>query len=161
MSRKAKRSASPNSSSVRSVRARRRLVTIIVVMVVLAVAVAANRGPVTDYLHARARAEQKAQVVQQMEEQLAAYEEHVKRLDSDDSIEVIARQELVYARAGEDVFIVTGGPDEALPGAGPVSERGDAGDRPRLAISEEADTDSSWEKGPIERFVEAVFGLFR
>jgi hypothetical protein len=130
-------------------------------MLVVAVAVAANHGPLTDYLHASARAEQKAKVVEEMEQQLESYKEHVKRLGSDDSLEVIARSEFVYARPGEDLFIITGGTDERLPGSGPSSGRDDQEEPAWLNGGAYSEEESQRQKGPIERFVEMVFGVFQ
>jgi hypothetical protein len=85
------------------------------------VAIAANYGPMRHYRDARARLEKTTAEVAALEEQKAALRSQLGRLGQADYLESLARQELTYARPGEDLYIITG-----LPG-GDFQAEGTAG----------------------------------
>lgn len=87
---------------------RRRLLLLGCLLLLVTVALAANYGPVRDYQNARARLEKTTLEVAALETQRAALRSQLGKLSQPGYVEGLARQELTYARPGEDLYIVTG-----------------------------------------------------
>jgi cell division protein FtsB len=126
---------------------RRRILLLAVLVVVAAVALAANYGPIESYVDARARLDKAAAKVAALEEQKAELQSRLGKLTEAEYLETLAREELTYARAGEDVYIVTAAPED--PGA---TEPG--------ADGEPASGSAADEPGPLERWLSAFLDLF-
>jgi len=107
-------------------------------------AVAANYGPLHEWRDARARLEKKQAQVAQLSAQKAQLEAQLKNLGDSTYLEGLARQELTYARPGEDVFIVNGltGDNGSQGGTSPATGA------------------SAHKPGLLERFLSALKGLF-
>lgn len=103
----------------------------------------ANAGPLRGYLEARERLEAKQATVAVLEKETADLLEDVRAFQNGSRVEVQARQDLTYARPGEDVFIVTG-----LPSTTTVTAPVDLPSEP----------DST--RGPLRRLVDALINLF-
>jgi len=160
--------------SRRSVIAKRRRVFLsIVVVVVAAIAVAANYAPVRSYLEARSRLDKVAAEVAALDAQKGELQSQVGRLAEAEYLETLAREQLTYARPGEDGYIITGTPDEgtatqseaaadgtsagvAEGAKGAPGESGDPGDD---SNGQEA-ANAADEPGPLERLLTAFLGLF-
>jgi cell division protein FtsB len=110
-------------------------------LVILGLATVANYGPLQAYYDARARLEQAGAAVEALATEKAALQSELGKLTEAGYLESLAREELTYARPGEDVYIITGAADE--------------GAQPEDTPSVSAD-----ERGPLERFLSALGGLF-
>lgn len=162
---------------------RRRLLLLGCLLLVVAVALAVNHGPVRDYRDARARFEKTTAEVAALEKQRAALQSQLDKLSQAGYLEGLARQELTYARPGEDLYIVTGlsGEDAAETGGAGGSTGGSAGPRAGTGIgaavpgaesvaglgigaagpdADKAGADGADEPGFLERMLSAVTGLF-
>ncbi|MFH0917297.1 MAG: septum formation initiator family protein [bacterium] len=87
---------------------RRRVLLLGCVLLLVTVALAANYGPVRHYQNARARLEKTTLEVAALENQRAALRSQLGKLGQAGYLEGLARQELTYARPGEDLYIVSG-----------------------------------------------------
>ena len=87
---------------------RRRALLLGCAAVLLVLAAAANYGPLHEWRDARARLEKKQAQVADLSHQQAQLEAQLKKLGDSSYLEGLVRQDLTYARPGEDVFIVSG-----------------------------------------------------
>ncbi len=162
---------------------RRRWLLLFGLVLVVVVAILANIGPLTHYQDARARLDKATATVESLAAQKAQLQGDLAKLSETGYLETLARQQLTYARPGEDVYIVTGASDDAtgtagqaagtltcaLPGVGGgISLALDPDSRPTTGASsgagETSGTDSggaAQEKpGFFEGIISAIRGLF-
>jgi cell division protein FtsB len=95
---------------------RRRLLLLGVGLLLFTLAVLANYGPLHAYMDARSRLDKAAAGVAELEVAKAELQSELGRLSEVDYLESLARQDLSYARPGEELYIVTsadGGPASA------------------------------------------------
>lgn len=166
--------ATPSPVSRRPLFARRRRVFILIALLtVVVIGVLANYGPVHAYLDARSRLERAASKVAALEEQKAELQSQLGKLTEAEYVESLAREELTYARPGEDVYIITGltadgsaatGSESAATGA-ESSEAGAAESATGAADNgtsdgAEAATSGSDSPGPLERLLSTLIGIF-
>ncbi|OFW59852.1 MAG: hypothetical protein A2133_07375 [Actinobacteria bacterium RBG_16_64_13] len=122
--------------------ARRRIFVAVALLMVLGIAAAANYGPLQAYRDARSRLEEAREAVTSLEAQKTELQGELGRLNEAGYLESLAREQLTYARPGEDLYIIDGsestttGPTEAAPPG--------TADRPGL----------------LERMLSALGGLF-
>jgi cell division protein FtsB len=86
---------------------RRRLFLVGFVLLLVVVGVAANVGPIRHYQDARARLEKVSAEVKGLEDQKAVLQAQLAKLSETGYLEGLAREELTYARADEELYIVT------------------------------------------------------
>jgi len=110
--------------------------------VVFVIAVAANYGPLQAYHESHARLDQAKTAVAELESEKAALQAELGRLTEAAYLESLAREELTYARPGEDVYIVN------------TSEGAE------VETVESAPAESGDQPGLLERFLSALGGLF-
>lgn len=87
--------------------ARRRLFLLGFLVVVVAAGAAANFNPLRHYQDARARLDKVAAQVAGLEDQKAVLQSQLAKLSEAGYLEGLAREELTYARADEELYIVT------------------------------------------------------
>ncbi|MBN1320546.1 MAG: septum formation initiator family protein [Thermoleophilia bacterium] len=97
---------------------RRRILVLVAMVVVLAVAGLANYGPVRDYKDARERLREATTELATLEEQKADLQAQLGKLTEAGYLESLAREELTYARPGEELYIITGAEETAEGDAG-------------------------------------------
>lgn len=112
------------------------------VVVVLVIAFAANYGPLQAYHESRARLDQAKTAVGELESEKAALQAELGRLTEAAYLESLAREELTYARPGEDVYIVN------------MTEGAE------VEVVQSAPAESGGQPGLLERFLLALGGLF-
>jgi cell division protein FtsB len=122
------------------------------ILVVVGIAILANYGPVHAYRDARSRYETASAEVEVLTEKKAELQSQLGKLTEADYLETLARQELTYARAGEDVYIVTAPAEQAASAS--TAESGATGS------AEDTTTGSADTPGPLERLLSAFIGLF-
>ena len=128
----------------------RRVVYLVLVMALVAVAVAVNRGPAVDLLHARAAWTEQSQALAAAKEDVEAARAETEYLAAPSRLEVKARKDLGYVRPGEEMFIVEGdGNDGPTTTATTTAHRVD---------DEGLDPDRA--KGVLERLVDRIRGAF-
>ena len=101
-------------------------------LVILILAIAANYGPLHSYLDAKARLQKANAGIAELSAQKAELQTELGRLSQADYLESLARQELAYARPGEELYIVTGleGGLDPTQGAGAgAGQQGGGGDQ--------------------------------
>ena len=113
----------PAGSRRSPVARRRRILMLVALALVTIVAVLANYGPVRSYVDARDRLDKAQAKVAALEDEKLQLQSQLGRLAEADYLESLAREELTYARPGEDVFIITSPDGEETPGVA-----GDEGD---------------------------------
>jgi cell division protein FtsB len=77
------------------------------VVILVVAGVAANVSPIRHYQDARARLEKVGAEVKGLEEQKAVLQAQLAKLSETGYLEGLAREELTYARADEELYIVT------------------------------------------------------
>ena len=92
--------------------ARRRALLLGCAALFLLLAVAANYGPLHEWRGAAARLEKRQAQVADLAGQKAQLDAQLKKLSDPGYLEGLVRQDLTYARPGEDVFIVSGLPGD-------------------------------------------------
>jgi cell division protein FtsB len=102
--------------------ARRRMFLLGFLVVVVAAGAAANFNPLRHYQDARARLDKVTAQVAGLEDQKALLQAQLAKLSEAGYLEGLAREELTFARADEELYIVT----EAKGGVG-AAEAADAG----------------------------------
>lgn len=120
---------------------------------------AANYGPLHAYRDARMRLEDATAAVEELETQKVALKSELGRLTEAGYLESLAREELTYARPGEEVFIVTDATDEESATLGTEAGVVD----PELTAADDAagaPSGSEDQRGPFERFLSAIAELF-
>ena len=83
---------------------------LLALLVLVVAACMANASPLRGYLEARERLEAKQATVAGLEKETADLLKEVRAFQDGSRVEAQARQDLTYARPGEDVFIVDGLP---------------------------------------------------
>lgn len=121
---------------------RRRLVVLVLAVAVLAIAAVANYGPLRTYHESRARLDEVTVTVKKLETEKAALQAELGRLTEAGYLESLAREELTYARPGEDIYIVN------------TSEGAE------IEAVETAPAEPADQRGPLERFLSALGDLF-
>ncbi len=127
------RAAAPSSRSAR-VAKRRRVFLLVVGLVIFIFAALANYGPLHAYMDARVRLDKASGAVAELEATKSELQSELGRLSEADYLESLARQDLAYARPGEELYIITevdGGTDQAGVGIG-SGELGGSGFLERL-----------------------------
>jgi cell division protein FtsB len=177
----------PRVARERAARAgRRRWLLLFGFVLVVVVAILANIGPLTHYQDASARLDKVSATVDSLAAQKDELQGDLAKLSETGYLETLARQQLTYARPGEDLYIVTGASGEttgasgqttgslssALPGVGGgISQALDPDGRTAAAAStvtssgagETAGTDPAGandDKGFFEGIISAIRGLF-
>jgi len=112
--------------------ARRRALLLGCAAVLLVLAVGANYGPLHEWRDARARLEKKQAQVADLSRQKAQLEAQLKKLGDSSYLEGLVRQDLTYARPGEDVFIVSGLAGDTSGQAGSLAAGTAAGQKPGI-----------------------------
>jgi len=87
---------------------RRRIFVLVALVIVLAVAALANYGPLQEYVDARERLQKATAELTSLEEQKADLQAQLGKLTEAGYLESLAREELTYARPGEELYIITG-----------------------------------------------------
>jgi cell division protein FtsB len=95
---------------------------LIVLAFLVVAAVLANYGPVQSYVDARTRVDNARAKVAALDAQKAELQSELGRLAEADYLESLAREDLTYARPGEDVYIVTGLEEETVSGAASATD---------------------------------------
>lgn len=122
---------------------RRGPLALLAILVLVVAACLANASPLRGYLESRERLEAKHATVVVLEQGNADLLKEVRAFENGSRVEAQARQDLTYARPGEEVFIVTG-----LPSTTTVTA-------PLSSPSEPDDT-----LGLLRRLFDAVRNLF-
>jgi cell division protein FtsB len=91
---------------------RRRVFLGVVLLLLVGLAVLTNYGPMRAYRESQARLEKAASQVAVLAEQKEQLRQELGKLGEAGYLESLARQELTYARPGEEVYIVTGSAEE-------------------------------------------------
>ena len=112
--------------------ARRRVLLLGCAAVLLVLAAAANYGPLHEWRDARGRLEKKQTQVADLSHQNAQLEAQLKKLGDSSYLEGLVRQDLTYARPGEDVFIVSGLAGDASGQASTPAAGAAAGHKPGI-----------------------------
>lgn len=153
---------------------------LIVLAFLVVAAVLANYGPVQSYVDARTRVDSARAKVAALEAQKAELQSELGKLAEADYLESLAREDLTYARPGEDVYIVTGLEEEAVSGAASATDpdaaasdtgasagdtavaAADAGDAEGTGSAEGTGTDpgAAEEPGFLERLLSGFLSLF-
>jgi cell division protein FtsB len=141
----------------------------VVVCALLGGAAYANYGPLTHYLDAKARLEQRSAEVASQEARNAELQSQVSKLLQPGYLEQLARKELTYALPGEDLYIVTGGSDHTRAVTNQQTSDG-AGGQLAPAVPAQADRAASSpvaspgaagsEPGFFERLLSRIANLF-
>jgi cell division protein FtsB len=107
---KERRTAAPDPPDSRRRRCavRRRVVVALFLALFLVVAIGVNYRPISHYFDAQSRLEQVTAEVAALEERSAQLHTELSRAMEPGYLEVLARQELTYARSDEELFIITG-----------------------------------------------------
>jgi cell division protein FtsB len=143
---------------------RRRILVLVLVLAVVGIAALANYGPLRSYREARSRYDSAVAEVEALTQKKAELQSQLGKLTEADYLESLARQELTYARPGEDVYIITDSAEEGTDAAGVANGEGEslegadgagAADGTSPATSEPTD-----EPGLLERALSAFLGLF-
>jgi cell division protein FtsB len=100
---------------------RRRWLILFAVVVLVVVGILANIGPINHFQDAGARLDKATGKVATLEAQKAGLQAQVAKLSESDYLETLARQQLSYARPGEEVYIVTGASGSGGNGAAGVT----------------------------------------
>ncbi len=89
-------------------RGRKLWLVLFAVVLLGVVGVLANLGPLTHLQTANARLQTASATVKGLETQKKALQNELSRLSESSYLETLAREQLTYARPGEDLYIVTG-----------------------------------------------------
>lgn len=146
-----------------SYRRRRRVLFVVLFLALVAAAVAANQGPIRAYYEARVRVEETKTAVAALEEKKTELQTELGRLTEASYLETLAREELAYARPGEELYVVTetGELGEAESGAADagIQTSNITGDAAGSSNGEGSASDS-FEPGFFERLVRTFLDLF-
>jgi cell division protein FtsB len=97
---------------------RRRWLVLFGFVLLVVVAILANIGPLTHYQDANARLDKATATVESLAAQKAKLQGDLAKLSETGYLETLARQQLTYARPGEDLYIVTGASGETTTASG-------------------------------------------
>ena len=97
---------------------RRRWLVLFGFVLVVVVAILANVGPLTHYQDASARLDKATAAAESLAAQKAKLQGDLAKLSETGYLETLARQQLTYARPGEDLYIVTGAAGETTTASG-------------------------------------------
>jgi cell division protein FtsB len=106
--------------------ARRRWLVLFALVVIAAVAVAVNIGPLTRYQDARARLQGVTADVDALKTQKTQLQAQLAKLSEAGYLETLAREQLSYARPGEELYIVPSVSDASGLGVGAMGDLGEA-----------------------------------
>jgi len=109
--------SSSSSTRAHQVARRRRLFLVAAGLFVFIIAVLANYGPLQAYGDAKARLNRATTAVAELETQKAELQAELGKLSEADYLESLARQDLSYARPGEELYIVAGSSDGEFTGS--------------------------------------------
>ena len=112
------RVARPSIRAARVAKRRRRFL-LAVGLLLFTLAVLANYGPLHAYMDAKSRLYKAATGVVELEAARADLQSELGRLGEADYLESLARQDLSYARPGEELYIVTNAEGGTASGAKP------------------------------------------
>jgi len=112
--------AGPPSRRRSQVARRRRLLLLALGILTLVLAISANYGPLDSYLDARSRLDKANAGISELAAQKADLQAELGRLSQADYLESLARQDLSYARPGEELYIVTGTDNGIGPSTVPI-----------------------------------------
>jgi len=115
-------------------------------VLLVAAAIAVNRGPAIDLMHAKATWAQQAEALAAAKEDVEAARAEVSSLGSPSRMEVKAREDLGYVRPGEEMFIVQGG---------------DHGQSTSSTARNDEPGETEQPQGLLERIVNRIRGAFR
>jgi cell division protein FtsL len=119
---------------------RRRVVFLMLVALIVAAAVLINYGPMTAYRDAHARLDTAVAQVKDLQKQKDALQSELGKLSEAGYLESLARQQLTYAKPGEEIYIVPA--EETAPPTG------------------ESASSETQERGWLERILSALGDLF-
>jgi cell division protein FtsB len=153
--------------------ARRRWLILFALVIIAAVAVAVNIGPLTRYHDAQARLGVVTGKVDALEAQKTQLQGELAKLSEAGYLETLAREQLSYARPGEELYIVPSVSDSSglgaeamgdLGGAAATTRPSDSGlvagaDSAAGAGSGSADS-ADQPPGFLERIISSIRGLF-
>ena len=105
---------------------RRKMLVLACVVVVLGLAALTNYGPLHAYRHAKARLDTVTQQVSALQAKKTELQAELGKLGEAGYLETLARQELTYAKPGEQVYIMTGGGEGASTSAATSAATGAA-----------------------------------
>jgi cell division protein FtsL len=134
--------------------ARRRWLILLAIVLVGVAAVLANIGPLTHYREAQARLDKVTAKVDALKAEKAQLQGQVAKLSETGYLETMAREQLTYARPGEDLYIVTHGGTGSGLGAAAIGDSSTVSD---AAATEGPDTESP---GFLERTLNSIRDLF-
>ncbi len=127
---------------------RRRILVLVSVVVLLGAAALANYGPLQGYRDARARLEKATTGLAALEQQKNELQSQLGRLTEASYLESLARDELTYARPGEELYIIT----DAASGSDPASST--------TTTTSSSNAASAEQPGFFERLLSGFVGLF-
>jgi cell division protein FtsB len=129
---------------------RRRVLLLAMLLFLLAIAVFTNYGPIRSYRDARARLQAATTHVASLKAQKDQLQAQLAKLGENGYVESLAREQLTYARPGEEVFILTDDAQgAAAAGTSDTTEGGAAGEPAGAA-----------HPGFFERLLTAIAKLF-
>ena len=126
---------------------RRRVFIAVLLVVVLGVAALTNVGPLKAYYASRSHLAAATAQVKALETQRQQMQQELGKLSEAGYLESLARDELTYARPGEQIYVVSG--------AGDASTAGATGSAATSAGSNGTD-----KPGLLERALKAIRGMF-
>jgi cell division protein FtsB len=137
-------------------------VILFAVVVLVVVAILANVGPLAHLQDARARLQEATAEVNALEEQKAELQQELAKLSETGYLETLAREQLTYARPGEELYIVTpaGSGSGAAPGGPGISAAACTGAGTGSGEPAAAGPSVEHRPGFLERAVSAIRGLF-
>lgn len=127
---------------------RRRLLVMGMAIAMVALGVWANYPSLHALVDARARLDKVNASVEELSAQKAQLQAELARLSEADYLESLARQDLSYARPGEELFIVTGADDGAV--STPQTSEGSTGDA-GISGGGSGTTSQTGERGFLQR----------
>jgi cell division protein FtsB len=127
---------------------RRRIVVAILLALVVGVSVLVNYSPLTAYRGAHARLDAATAQVTELQKQKEQLQTELGKLTEAGYLESLARQELTYAKPGEEIYVVPPQDETTAAGAGSASEQ--AGKEPG----------AGQKPGFLERILSAIGDLF-
>jgi cell division protein FtsB len=136
--------------------ARRRWLILFAVVTVAVVAFLVNIGPLTHYQDARARLQKVTAKVDTLQTQKADLQGQLAKLSETGYLETLARQQLTYARPGEELYIVT----KSAGDTGAAAAIGSNAAGSNAVETGTADTGAAQSPGFLERMLAAVRSLF-
>ncbi len=148
-------SIGPTVSRRSPLAARRRALVVVMLLILLGVAVLANYGPIKAYRDAQDRLDKATAEVAKLDAQKTELQSQLGKLTEAGYLESMARQELTYARPGEDLYIITGSEEEAS-----TADAAEPADGATATPDGGATAAPAEQPGLLERIVSSIVGLF-